>query len=612
MNFLPNGIKRKFTTLLNLPRAAGLIWKAGRGWVSVQIFLLVIRGVIPAGIVYLTKMFVDALILAVRDNSNLDNIYRVVWIGLIFGGATLLSEILGSIIQMIYAAHGERLTDYIFGMIHAKSVKADLAYYEQPEFFDHLHRARNQAYSRPQELSGQLGSLLQNSVTLVSMCVILLRYGVWLPVVLLIIALPTLYVVLSSTSQLHSWQKSRTSTERRSFYYDRLLTNGEFAAELRLFGLGDYFKGKFEELRVRLRKEKLKLSLRQRILEFAASFIALFLTAAIFVWIVRQTLQGSGTIGDLALFYQVFNQGQNILKSFLGDIGRLYGNSLFLGDLFEFLDLEPQIVSPPKPAEMPQAIKRGIDIENVSFRYHDGKKYAIRDFSLFIPAGKIVAVVGANGAGKSTLLKLICRFYDPQKGRILFDETDVREFELEKLREKITVLFQTPVRYSASAGENIALGNIEKIAETANIERAAHDAGANEVVEKFPKRYEQMLSHSFSEGDEISVGEWQRIALARAIFRDAPLILLDEPTSAMDPWAEADWLKKFVRRARGKTSLIITHRFTTAMRADLIYVMKNGEIIESGTHSELVSSGGNYAASWREQIKDYNSDDRKN
>jgi len=593
--------KTIFITLSNLPRAVRLIWSAGRSWTIAQILLLMVRGAIPASLMYLTKVFVDAVVLAVNENGNFENIYRVIWIAVIFGSAILLSEILGSVIQMIYAAQGERLTDHIFGMIHEKSVMADLAYYEQPEFFDHLYRARNQAYTRPRELAVQLGSLLQDAVTLVSMSLLLIHYNVWLPVILLLIALPTFYVVLSSSARMHSWQREKTGEERRSFYFDRLLTNGEYAAELRLFDLGGYFRNKFGKLRFKLRGEKLRLAVRQRILEFAANVIALVLTAAVFGWILWRTLQGSGTVGDLALFYQVFNQGQSLLKSFLGEIGGLYSNSLFLGDLFEFLDLQPQVVSPETPATIPNVLQKGISIEHVSFRYHDGKKDALTNFSLFIPANAIVAVVGANGAGKSTLLKLICRFYDPQKGAIKFDGTDLRNFSIEELRRMITVLFQTPVRYSMTARENIALGNIETISDIEKIERAAREAGADGIIENFPKGYAQMLSRRFAEGDELSVGEWQRIALARAVFRQAPVIVLDEPTSAMDPWAEADWLKRFAKQAQGKTVLIITHRFTTAMRAELIYVMQNGEIVESGSHAELVAKGGRYAESWSSQ-----------
>lgn len=609
MNFLTAKTKRIFITLANLPRALTLIRAAGKGWTAAQVLLLLIRGVIPAGLVYLTKLFVDALVLAINETQNYENIYRVIWLGVIFGIITVLSEILGSVSQMIYTTHAERLTDYIFALIHEKSVKADIAFFEQPEFFDHLHRARNEAHSRPLELLNQLGSLLQNSVTMISMGVILLRYGIWLPVVLLISALPTFYVVLYSTSRMHRWERGKTSLKRRSNYYDRLLTDGATAAEIRLFNLGDYFKRKFIETRKQLLKEQFRLSIRQRFSEFAASFTALSVTAAVFVWIVRKTLQGFGTLGDFALFYQVFSQGQTLTRSFLGDIGRLYANSLFLGDLFEYLDLEPEIVTSPDYISPPDDLKHGISFEKVTFQYRNNKKNALKDFSLFIPANKIVAVVGENGAGKSTLIKLLCRFYDPTAGSIKFDGTDLRDFSLEELRRMTTILFQSPVHYDTTVSENIALGDVAGITKAAKIKTAAVDAGAGEIIRKLPQGFEQMLGHHFAGGVELSGGEWQRIALARALFRQTPLVLLDEPTSQMDPWAEADWLKRFLKEVRGKTVLIITHRFTTAMRADFIHVMREGEIIESGSHAELLAMRGRYAHSWREQIKSFDSDE---
>lgn len=609
MNFLSAKTKKIFIAFSNLPRALKLIWTAGKGWMIAQVILLIIRGILPASLIYLTKIFVEALILAVNENQNPANIYRVIWIGAAFGAVTLLTEILGGVIQMIYTAHAERLSDYIYALIHEKSVKADLAYYEQPEFFDHLHRARDQASQRPAELSSQIGSLLQNSVTMIAMGFILLRYGVWLPVILLISTLPTFYVVLASTSRMHAWQRRKTADKRRANYYDLLLTNGETAAELRLFELGEYFRQKFVKIRINLRKEQLNLAIRQKLFEMAAGFTALIITAAVFFWIVRRTVQGVGTLGDLALFYQVFNQGQNLIRSFLGDIGRLYANSLFLGDLFEFLDLQPEIVTPPDYVSTPPDLRHGISIENVTFHYQNSNKTALKNFSLFIPTNKIVAIVGANGAGKSTLLKLLCRFYDPSAGKITFDGIDLRDFSVEELRRMITILFQSPVRYNMPVSENIALGNVTLISEQEKIEGAARNAGADEIIERLPNRYDQMLGNLFVEGSELSVGEWQRMALARAIFRQTPLILLDEPTSAMDPWAEADWLKRFLKQAKGKTVLIITHRFTTAMRADLIYVMQAGEIVESGSHDELLSSNGRYAASWREQIKNYDPHD---
>lgn len=605
MNFLTAKAKKIFVTLRHLPRALALVWTAGKVLTIIQILLLLVRGVLPAILVYLTKFFVDALLLAINDSGNYENIYRVIWLGAAFGIITLLSEISGSVSGMIYTAHAERLSDRIFALIHEKSVKADIAFYEQPEFFDHLHRARSEAHQRPLELLNQFGSLLQNSVTMISMGIILLRYGIWLPFVLLVSALPTFYVVLYTTSRMHRWERGKTSLRRRSYYYDWLLTNGETAAELRLFNLGEHFKRKFVETRIKLLREQFRLAVRQRLLEFAAGAAALGVTAAVFVWVIRRAISGAGTLGDLALFYQVFNQGRTLIRSFLGDIGRLYANSLFLGDLFEYLDLQPQIVTPPAALAVPPGLRRGISFENVTFRYQNGQKNALEDFNLFIPANKIVAVVGENGAGKSTLIKLLCRFYDPEAGSIKFDETDLRRFSLAELRRTITILFQSPVHYNATVGENIALGNVALVAESEKIKKAAEAAGADEIIEKFPRGYEQMLGHLFAEGSELSGGEWQRMALARAIFREASIVLLDEPTSQMDPWAEADWLKRFLKKSQGKTVIIITHRFTTAMRADFIHVMRDGKIIESGSHAELLKMNGRYADSFRQQMNGF-------
>ncbi|NNE99472.1 MAG: ABC transporter ATP-binding protein [Pyrinomonadaceae bacterium] len=588
----------------NLPRGISLIWNAGKIWVIGQFFLMVVRGVLPAALIYLTKLFVDSVIETIRT-PNQEQITEVIWLGISFAVLTILYEILGGVNSLILTAQKENLTDHVFELIHKKAAKTDLAFYEQPEVFNHLHRARAQARSRPAELSAQLGSILQNSVTLISMGIVLLRFGLWLPVVLFISTLPTLFVVVYSTSRLHAWQRKKTQDERESWYYDQLLTTGDSAAEIRLFGIGPYFRRKFVAIRKKLRIQQLRLGFRQRLLEFGASLFALVLAGGVFVWIVSQTIKGLGTVGDLALFYQAFNQGQGLMRTFLGDIGRLYSNSLFLSDLFEYLDLEPKVVSPKRPLSTPNDLEQGIALEKVTFNYHGSKEDVLKDFDLFIPAKKTVAVVGPNGAGKSTLIKLICRFYDPEAGSIKFDGTDLRDLSLSELRGLITVLFQAPFKYNTSAGENIALGDISRPSDQKGIETAAYEAGADEIIAEFGAGYEQMLGKRFSDGRELSGGEWQRIALARAFFRQSPIILLDEPTSSMDPWAEADWLKKFLKMAKDKTVVVITHRFTTASQADLIYVMEDGKIVETGSHNELLENDGRYASSWREQMAKY-------
>jgi len=283
----------------------------------------------------------------------------------------------------------------------------------------------------------------------------------------------------------------------------------------------------------------------------------------------------------------------------LENAGQLYGNSLFLGNLFEFLALQPAISDGRGKLNR---IEGGISFKGVSFSYPDATGKALDDFTMTIPSGQIVAIVGPNGAGKSTLLKLLCRFYDPHEGRIEIDGNDLRDFGVDDLRRSITVLFQQPFHYNTSVRENILYGDLGADFSDAEIDAAIRAAGAEEIVARLPQQEQTLLGRWFAGGTELSVGEWQRIALARAFLRRAPIIILDEPTSALDPWAEADWLERFRRLATGRTAIIITHRFTTAMHADVIHVMDCGRIVESGSHHRLLEQSGLYAESWSRQM----------
>jgi len=336
--------------------------------------------------------------------------------------------------------------------------------------------------------------------------------------------------------------------------------------------------------------------------EFAAGTMALLITGGAMVWMIWQVIQGFYSLGDLALFYSAFNQGQNLMRTILGNMGDIYDNSLFLEDLFKFLELEPEIKEPAQPISMPQTLVNGIRFENISFRYPGSQRFVIQNFDLEVPAGKIAAIVGANGAGKTTLIKLLNRFYDPQEGSILIDDVNLREFNLEDLRGKITIMFQEPVQLYSTAQENISFGDLKINPDETEIRKAADAAGLGPIIEKLPQEFDTLLGKFFEGGTDLSVGEWQRIALARAFFRNAPIILLDEPTSAMDPWAEVDWLRRFRTLAKNRTAIIITHRFTTAAFADVIHVMDEGHIVESGQHEQLISGGGRYAKSWIDQM----------
>jgi ATP-binding cassette subfamily B protein len=307
------------------------------------------------------------------------------------------------------------------------------------------------------------------------------------------------------------------------------------------------------------------------------------------------------------MFYQALQQGMGLSRSLLENVGQFYGNVLFLSNLFEFLALEPRILK-PEIAEPVPAVRRAIRFRDVSFQYPVTDRSALSHLDLEIPAGRITAVVGSNGAGKSTLIKLLCRFYDPSQGAVEIDGIDLRSMDPESLRRSITVLFQQPVHYNATAGENIALGDIVSTTDQGAVEVAAAAAGADETIRRLPAGYNQFLGREFEHGTELSSGEWQRIALARAFLRQAPILILDEPTSAMDPWAEADWLHRFRQLAIGRTTLVITHRFKTAQIAEMIYVLSEGRVIECGSHDQLLAAGGQYAEGWLAQTTPENCD----
>ena len=607
MSSNPEILSKKFRKALAqlpyLPRALKLVWNVAKPWTITWVVLLIVQGLLPAAIVYLTKLVVDGIVLAVRNGSSWPVVRPVLVLLALLGGILLLMEVVRGGINWVRTVQAELLQDHITSLIHEKSVTADLAFYELADFYDHLHRARSEAWYRPVALLGNLGALLQNSITLLAMGAILIPLGPWLALALMLSTLPAFFVVVHYALAEYQWRQRATGDERRAWYYDWIMTTAEAAAELRLFGLGKHFQSNYKGLRQRLRGERFQLTRRQGIAELGASLIALLIIGGALGWMAWKALHGLVTLGELALLYAAFNQGQGLMRTLLENAGQLYGNSLFLGNLFEFLSLEPKIIcrgGPPWPPHRdPQT---SINFKGVSFTYPNANSKALDDFTMTIPAGKIVAIVGPNGAGKSTLLKLLCRFYDPDEGTISIDNRDLKDFAVDDLRRLITVLFQQPVHYNTTVRENVLYGDLKLNPSEPEIQSAINAAGAETVVSRLPEKEQTLLGRWFAGGTELSVGEWQRIALARAFLRRAPIIILDEPTSALDPWAEADWLERFRELAHDRTSIIITHRFTTAMHADVIHVMDRGRIVESGSHHLLLEKSGLYAESWSRQM----------
>jgi ATP-binding cassette subfamily B protein len=576
-------------------RALGLVWGAAGWWTVAWGILLVGQGLIPAGQALLLRTLVNRLV-ALHGWS------AVAPPALGIAGLWVAGQLLSSALSWVRAVQAERVQDEVHRLIHVQALRLDLAFYDHPESYDQLYRAQIDAISQPLALLESLGSLVQNGLGFLVLAGILWTYASWLPVLLVCTAIPGLILVARHILKEHRWNLEHTNQERWARYLDWLITDQASAAELRLFDLGTYHRKAFETLRASLREGKLSLVRQGAVTELGAGLLAWAGSLVGLGWMLHRTITGRVGLGDLLLCFQAFQQCQVLLRSLLEGAGKIYRSLLFVENLDEFLRVEPTILS-GQAGEEGLPVKDSIRFEGVSFTYPGGFHRALDEFNLEIPKGKVVALVGHNGAGKSTLIKLLCRFYDPDEGRILLDGVDLRSMDQEALHRQIAVLFQDPVHYHASVRENIAFGDLMGIQDQARVWEAARDSGALGPIERLPGGFEALLGKWFG-GAELSGGEWQRVALARAFFRRASLVILDEPTSSMDSWAEQDWLGRFRVLTEGKTALMITHRFTTAMHADIIHVLDKGRVVESGTHAQLVAQGGDYASSWAAQMRE--------
>jgi ATP-binding cassette, subfamily B, bacterial len=600
MNSLRTKWRQVRTQLHILPKIARLLWQSAKGWTIVWGVALLIAGILPVLVLRLTKAMIDDLSVLVRSPLSWQSARPVLLIGALIGAATLLTELLQGIVEWLQAMQCELLQDRISSLVQSKAAEVDLAFYESAACHDQFYRAQSEAQTRPPVLLENLGSLLQNGISLCLIGWLISTYSIWLLAPMALSAVPAFYIVARYNWLTHRWWRQTTVERRWVEYYDRKFASAAAAPEIRLFSLGPVFSAAYQRLRSGLRDQRLKLIERQTRDRMVAAVSGLMIAGAAVAWIGWRMVRGLATLGDLALFYQSFAGGSNLVRMLTGSLGQSLSNVLHLGELFRFLEMQPSITSLAAPDRAPESLKDGLRFEAVSFSYPDSQRLALSNLTMHIPAGRITAVVGPNGAGKSTLVKLLCRFYDPTSGRVTVDGIDLRNLALDEARSLSSVLFQMPMSYDASVSENIALGDSQ--CNQDRVRMAAAGAGAHEFVERLPQRYMTKLGKSFAEGNELSAGEWQRVAMARAFYRQAPLVLLDEPTSFMDPWAEAEWFTRLRKLARGRTAMLVTHRFSIAMRADIIHVVDRGRLVESGTHDELVLLDGLYARSWKEQM----------
>lgn len=590
-------MRRLVREFRHLPRILRLVHHAA-GWrTAAWAALLSVEGAVPLMTVMFSRQVVDQLLSSLKTGRIEPTVAAAA--GLV--ATVLAGELVSAAAAHLRTVQAEMVRDHIHELVHRQSVRAGLAFYDSADFHDHLHRARAEAAYRPVQLLESLGATAQAVFTLAGFTIILAAYAWWLPFIFIGGAVPALALLLRSSLLFHQWRRQSTSAERRTWYLDWVLTAAETAAEIRLFGLGGLFSGEFAKLRSSLRQQRIEISVRQARDRLAASLVSFMAAGIVGAWILLQALAGRFTPGDLVLFYQALQQGLRLVHSLLGNAADIYASMLFLGNLFEFLDLQPDVIEPHEPRPVPPKLAAGITFNQVSFSYPGSKAALIEGLDLLLPAGKMTAVAGANGSGKSTLVKLLCRFYDPQRGSIEFDGIDLRLFDPAELRRAITGLLQGAARFHDTFARNIWMGDVSGPPDQSRIRQAAVGASAAAIADALPCGIETMLGRDFEAGHELSAGQWQRLALARGFYRQAPLLILDEPTALMDPWAESEWLAGFRSLTAGQTVLLITHRFTAARHADTIHVLDAGRIAESGSHTELLSQNGLYAKGWAAQ-----------
>ena len=597
-------LKNKIKIAFRFVPALRLVWQSSPHWTIARIILVVVQGILPLAVIYLAKLIIDTVTIQLNSTSA-DGFEKVLPLIILTGAVTIISYFCQSLAELVNIAHSQKVTDYMQGIIQAKSIEADLEYYENAKYHDALIRAQQEAPYRPPSILNRLAGVGQNGISLLAMGGLLLTLHWGIVGVLLFASIPSVLVKTKFSQIMYQWQRRKTQLERKSQYISWLLTGEQFAKEIRLFDLGSLLSKQYLQIRKQLYHEKVDLVTKRSLAFFLAQGFAGLLVFSIFGYLIYQTVRGTLMLGSLVLYYQALQRGQNNLKALLANLSGLYEDNLFLANLYEFLDIKPKIIESTNPKLLPRPIKQSIVFKNVSFRYADSERQSLRNVNLEVKPGETIALVGENGSGKTTLIKLLCRLYDPTDGKITIDAIDLKEFKISDLRRQIGVIFQDYAKYHFSAEENIRLGNLEVEPGERRIIEAACRSGADEVINELPDKYNTILGKLFANGEELSIGQWQKVALARAFLRNSQVIVLDEPTSAMDPKAEYEVFNKFRQLIKNQAAILITHRLATVKMADRIYVMHRGEVVESGTHQELMSLRGKYAYMFETQAQNY-------
>jgi len=605
MNFFNHKPKSSGKLSTNIAWAFQIVWRSGPGLTVANVILTFIQSLLPLINLYLIKLVIDGVSAGLTAPDRVAAFQGVTLLIIISGCVVLFERIVGTLGGLVGTAQAELVTDRMYEILHTKSAEMDLEYYENSDYYDTLHRAQREAPYRPTRILNGLFSLGQSAISLIAIGGLLLSFHWSVPIFLIVAAMPSLLIRFRFANTIYTWSRRRTPIERKASYFSSMLTEGGHAKEIRLFNLGNIFIERFGNLRSLIRRERLDLLTKRAVADLVTNSGAIVPAFALYGFLAHRALNGLMTIGDLVMFYQAVQRGQSYLQQILGSIADLYENNLFLSNVHEFLSLKPKITTPTRPKAIAVPLREGIVFHGVKFQYPNSDGKILDAIDLRIRPGEHIALVGENGSGKTTLVKLLCRLYDPTEGAITIDGIDLRELSLEALRSKISIVFQDYARYHLTAKENIWFGNIELPPDEKRIVSAARQAGAHEAIAKLRQGYETVLGKWFENGAELSVGEWQKVALARAFLRGSEILILDEPTSAMDAKAEYELFKKFHKLSKGRTAILISHRLSTVKMVDHIYFLEHGTIVESGTHDELIDQRGKYAYMFERQAQNY-------
>ncbi len=605
--------RQRLDNLRHLGRLIAQIWRTSRPMTAASIGLRLIAALQPIAVLYAAKLIVDEVVRltavtppgpALLDWWNAGLLTPVLILLAIEMALVLVNDAIGRAVGLVDSILSELHSNQVSVELMGHAAKLDLMHFESAEYQDRLERARRQAAGRNALLS-QLFGQAQDMITVVTLGAGLFVYAPWLILLLPLSFIPSIWGETRFNTMAYMVSRWRTPERRELEYLRYIGASAETAKEIKLFGLGGFLIGRFRTLAQGIFIENRRIAIMRAGWGAVFSTVSTFAYYAAYAFIVWRTVTGEFSIGDLAFLSGSFLRLNGLFQKILLSFTQIAGQSMYLDDLFSFFEIEPTVLPPSHPKPFPVPIRQGIAFENVGFRYPEADTWVIRNLSFTLRAGETLALVGENGAGKTTIVKLLARLYDPSEGRITVDGIDLKDMAPAEIHAHLGVIFQDFIRYSFTARDNIGVGRVEEQDNQARIDAAAEQSLADAVIAKLPRGYDQQLGRLFKQGRDLSGGEWQKVAIARSYMRDAELIILDEPTAALDAKAEAEVFSRFKGLASGKTAVIISHRFSTVRMADRILVLEHGKILEAGTHEELLVKAGRYAELFELQAAGY-------